>query len=196
MKRITFMGQVKNIEFASRWREKLTSLDVEQGRKLSTLIKQSYSLSDEAPVAGGKIPSPRGREQNLLRERVYKEKAKAAQKRQSLKIDKTSPKKEYASDRRFRLEKLRENKANKLIDKTVDDFNKAVKAPSPSQAFNPKMEFDFTGLGNESKPKWDKTKLKKAGLGAAGLLTAGAIGYGVYRKMRSDKGKKRGNYRK
>ena len=31
------------------------------------------------------------------------------------------------------------------------------------------------------------------GLAAAGAL--GAVGYGVYRKMRSDKGKKRGNYR-
>lgn len=34
----------------------------------------------------------------------------------------------------------------------------------------------------------------KVGVGLAGAGALGAVGYGVYRKMRSDKGKKRGNY--
>lgn len=38
--------------------------------------------------------------------------------------------------------------------------------------------------------------LNKIGLGAAGLLTTGAIGYTIYRKTRKDKGRKRGRYAK
>jgi hypothetical protein len=198
MRKIVFIGQIQNVEFASRWRRELASLDVEEGRKLSKQIKQSYSLSDESPVPG-KVMSPKDREQNRLRENIYKEKTKAGKKRQSFKIDKTPiSSKRTRSDKLAQLQILKENRANKIIDKTVDDFNNAAKAPSNTssqyKSIKTKMDFDFSGVGNE--PKWDKTKLKKAGLGAAGLLTAGAIGYGVYRKMRSDKGKKRGNYRK
>lgn len=38
-------------------------------------------------------------------------------------------------------------------------------------------------------------KNNKVGVGLAAAGALGAVGYGVYRKMRSDKGKKRGNYR-
>lgn len=38
-------------------------------------------------------------------------------------------------------------------------------------------------------------KKNKVGVGLAAAGALGAVGYGVYRKMRSDKGKKRGNYR-
>lgn len=37
-------------------------------------------------------------------------------------------------------------------------------------------------------------KNNKVGVGLAGAGALGAVGYGVYRKMRSDKGKKRGSY--
>lgn len=37
-------------------------------------------------------------------------------------------------------------------------------------------------------------KGNKVGVGLAAAGALGAVGYGVYRKMRSDKGKKRGNY--
>lgn len=43
----------------------------------------------------------------------------------------------------------------------------------------------------QSKPKLEIGMKGKLGLGAVGLLGAGAIGYSIYRKVRSDKGKKR-----
>lgn len=212
MKRITFISQIKNIEFASRWRRELASLDVEEGRKLSKQIKQSYSFSDKSPVPG-KVLSPKDREQNRLGETIYKEKAKAAQKRQSLKIDKTpieidNHSKNIYDPRRFAHSKPDEKikLGGKLGKERLEQLrqkygrNKSLlgtpTAPTSSPDFKPPSakDFDFTGLHNE--PKWDKIKLKKAGLAGAGLLTAGAIGYGIYRKMRSDKGKKRGNYHK
>lgn len=54
-----------------------------------------------------------------------------------------------------------------------------VKATSNTQLLTPK-----SGMG------------MKLGLGAVGLAATGAIGYGIYRKIRSDKNKKRGSYRK
>ena len=51
----------------------------------------------------------------------------------------------------------------------------------------------FTANIGKAKKFISKNKL---GLGAVGLATAGAIGYGLIRKMRSDKGKKRGFYSK
>ena len=39
-------------------------------------------------------------------------------------------------------------------------------------------------------------KKNKVGLGLAGAGALGAVGYGIYRKMRSDKGRKRGQYSK
>ena len=70
----------------------------------------------------------------------------------------------------------------------------------------------ISGVGKEKlrqlKSAYNKRKIKtnivtakrflsnnKLKLGAVGLATAGVIGYGLYRKMRSDKGRKRGRYK-
>lgn len=100
--------------------------------------------------------------------------------------------------------------ANKKIDRTVDDFNKAVKAPpnvinsspkSLSQAFADEG-IDITKLerapkksvGQVIKPKGNGKGLL-IGAGIAGAAALGGIGYGLFRKKRSDKGKKRGKYK-
>jgi len=100
--------------------------------------------------------------------------------------------------------------ANKKIDKTVDDFNKAVQAPPNIVAdieLNGKQRSIVENKLRESvetvkspssnqllKPKGNKLGLKAAGvIGLTTLVVGGGVA--LHRKMRSDKGKKRGSYK-
>lgn len=84
--------------------------------------------------------------------------------------------------------------ANKKIDKTVDDFNRAVQAP-PNVANSPKNSVSQVINPNTSiKPKGGGKGLL-IGAGIAGAAVIGGLGYGLYRKTRSDKGKKRSKYK-
>jgi hypothetical protein len=106
-------------------------------------------------------------------------------------------------------EKNRLHLANKKIDRTVDSFNKAVQAP-PNTINQPKslnqvlLDEGIDVSKMERAPKKPmETVIKPRGNGkglliGAGIATGAAvlsgIGYGLYRKKRSDKGKKRGKY--
>ena len=84
--------------------------------------------------------------------------------------------------------------ANKKIDKTVDNFNKAVQSPS-NVVNSPKNSVPQVINPNTSiKPKGGGKGLL-IGAGIAGAAVIGGLGYGLYRKTRSDKGKKRGSYK-
>lgn len=84
--------------------------------------------------------------------------------------------------------------ANKKIDETVDDFNRAVQAPS-NVANSPRNSVSQVVNPNTSiKPKGGGKGLL-IGAGIAGTVALGGLGYGLYRKIRSDKGKKRGKYK-
>lgn len=87
--------------------------------------------------------------------------------------------------------------ANKKIDNTVDDFNRAVKAPPNVVNSSPKnvvSEVVKSQSSIKSQPKGGGKGLL-IGAGIAGAAALGGIGYGLYRKKRSDKGKKRGKYK-
>ena len=107
-------------------------------------------------------------------------------------------------------EKNKQYLANKKIDNTVDDFNRAVKAPPNVVNSQPKSlnqalldeGIDVSKVGWATK-KSIETVIKPKGSGkglligagvATGAAVLGGIGYGIYRKRRSDKGKKRGKY--
>ena len=80
---------------------------------------------------------------------------------------------------------VRENSAKNRV------TNRLKNSPKKPFKFKiPKMNFDFTGLGSDSIPK-PRPRISKLGLGLAGVVTLGAIGYGVARKIRSDKGRRR-----
>ena len=107
--------------------------------------------------------------------------------------------------------------ANKKIDKTVDNFNRAVSAPTnvvnPPTGNNveailkkdPNFFKDTTTPQQIHASQTSKSKVispKGSGKGlligagvATGAVVLGGLGYGLYRKMRSDKGKKRGIYK-
>lgn len=87
---------------------------------------------------------------------------------------------------------------------TLDNNLKAAenrKGGSKSSA--PKRVRVRSGMNSNKLFRQGRVALKKAGrfamknkvgVGLAGAGALGAVGYGVYRKMRSDKGKKRGSY--
>ena len=106
--------------------------------------------------------------------------------------------------------------ANKKVDKTVDDFNRAVQAPvkvvtppteNNVEALLKKNPDFFKDTATPTQIQASQTSRSKvispkgSGKGlliGAGVVTGaavlGGLGYGLYRKMRSDKGKKRGSY--
>lgn len=99
---------------------------------------------------------------------------------------------------------------NKKIDKTVDEFNKALKAPpniinSPPKSLVQALADEGIDVSKlERAPKKSIEQVIKPvgsgkglliGAGIAGAAALGGLGYGLYRKSRSDKGKKRGKYK-
>jgi len=226
------MGQIKNIEFASRWRRELSPKTITQGKRLSYRIAEEGKTKDiEDAIAnhkynakGQKARSGTSSVSNdpLLKSRSARNDAT----RNKNKLFKNKPStiktprskvqrfaKRYSdnniSNSTIReadkvTEKVREfirernllKEANEKIDRTVDDFNKAVKSPS-----NVVSSPSKNSISEVIKPKSSTNLLKPKGGGkslliGAGIASAGAMGYGMYRKMRSDKGKKRGRYAK
>lgn len=234
MKKILFLGQVKNIEFASRWRKELTPKAVTQGKRLSYYISQDGKTKDiENAITNHKYNAKGHRDRvgiskvsndPLLKSRsarndetrnknkLFKNKQKTIKTPRS-KVERfaklysdnnisNSTIKEGDKLAELVRERIREKnllkEANEKIDNTVKSFNDKVKAPSNVVNSPPK-----NSVSEVIKPKASntlltpkKSSLSKAGLVGAGLLTAGAIGYTIYRKTRKDKGKKRGRYAK
>lgn len=234
MKKITFISQLKNIEFASRWRRELAPKAVTQGKKLSYNISQDSKTKDiEDAIANQKYNAKGQRnragissasddpllksrstrnDQTRNKNKLFKNKSATLKtprskiqrfaKRYSDNNISNSSIKEADKITKLVRERIRERnllkEANEKIDNTVKSFNDAVKAPSSTINNPPK-----NSVSEVIKPKASSSLLKPKsggkglliGAGAAGLLTAGAIGYGMYRKRRSDKGKKRGSYR-
>jgi hypothetical protein len=186
-----FIGNLKTADFASRWKRELAPDQVYQGKKLAKQIKQSYSLSDKSSVPG-KTLSPRDREQGRLREKIYEEKDKAKRTRKTYKVNNeplpqnnrkiTTIESGYGDTKRTKavLTSTGESRLGELREKAA---KRRPPQPTPITSVNQSNKF----LGKAKK----FIGKNKVGLGIAGAATLGAIGYGVARKIRSDKGRKR-----
>lgn len=229
MRKITFTGQLKNIEFASRWKRESLARTIRSGKETSQIIaedikkgipRQTAVDNQKSQLAFDKDAATRDRDS--LNNAIEKSKNKGTfneltKRKRSGKTSRNTSRVKKAvkglKTSRFFREKLPKSgtqpktykQANKLIDKTVDDFNKAVKAPS--NVVNSPSSSTAKPLLSSKSPSKSSNLLTKAGAIAAkhpGKLALGisavgvgtALGMRMYRKMRSDKGKKRGNYRK
>lgn len=221
------MGSKNTIEFASRWKRESLARTIRSGKETSQIIaedikngvpKQQSVDNQKSQLAFDKDAAIRDKQ--FLNNAIDKSKNKGTfnslgkrkkrVKTSSITTHVKNAAKELKTSRFFR-EKLPKNgtqprtykEANQIIDRTVDDFNQAVKAP-PNVVNTSSSSPTPTPLLSKSTTK-SPNLLTKAGSLAArhpgklalGISAAGvgaALGYGMYRKMRSDKGKKRGRY--
>lgn len=175
MRKIIFTGHTQNIEFTSKWKRKgngVDSITKDAGEYLAKYISKV-------------IPK---------KERVRGVFPKLFKKGEPMEL----------TIGRGRSEVLRK-KAN--IDKTPIIQNTDFKTTNANgkQIISDKGRERLQQLRKNSKKrksivlssiKSNSSKLNKKVIIGAGLLTAGAIGYGLSRKLRNDKGRKRGKYRK
>lgn len=203
MKHITFIG-ILDSTFASRWRETYAPGMIEKGRNLSKDIAKNK----------GKVTS-KLREQIIDLKSIEKESTAITDLWDKLHRGNNLPgynrKKNdtiYYVDQENRQEKikklsqkLKENPVNRDTPFDRPISKSAVKNPPPKETvINPSKKTSLppnNPINSKSttpllKPK--KLPLGKLGLGTLGLAATGAIGYGLYRKTRNDKGKKRGRY--
>lgn len=159
MYKISFIGN-QNIEFASKWRERLVPDQVQTGRNISKKI-----ATEKINIRDINISNLQDRASNSRRtNKVVKYDTDPLTTRPEImrREDRANGKKGISNPGRAKLNQLKDSaKKRKSI------LGKAVK---------------FIG----------KNKL---GIGLAGAAALGGIGYGIARKMRSDKGKKRGFYK-
>ena len=101
-----------------------------------------------------------------------------------------------------RLESYKFNKEKNKEFAEVDNWlenrkkrSQPIESPKPTNNAAPKVDSNTTKTSTSLLQPKSKLGMKgKLGLGAIGLATVGAVGYGIARKLRSDKGKKRGKY--
>ena len=211
MKKIYFINQ-KQVQFASPWREKISNIVVD-GRKIARQIAEDRKNGEyDADYFKTKIEAKRSQsaiqkgryvkntpdpllQSNINRKERLQQLRDNKAKRQAPKFS-PQPKQELAE-----VNDTLENKFKK-------ETKEVIKPSSPISANTPKnnpVKIESHSLpktetkiptNNTSLLKPKRNSLGKVGLGAVGLLTAGGIGYGIYRKLRSDKGKKRGAYKR
>ena len=168
MYKIQFIGSLnQSAEFASKWREKLYPEQVAKGKLLSKEIAKNKDnfWGDRQIIA---------EQNNLTKQKLKKE---ARQSRTNRNINKDS--------------EVSENLDNKIYksNKTSLSAKGQQKLKELKSAYKKRK---FTANIGKAKNFIGKNKL---GIGAIGLATAGVLGYGLIKKMRSDKGKKRGFYK-
>lgn len=174
MRKITFIGQISDIEFAEA-KKAPKSLKAKRAKANQFLLMKKYDKS-------GVITSRK-------MSRVYRERLNNSQSFGLL--DKFKSKEQIASE----IESGERNLGKKLWKKKAEEI--AKKEADFVAEVKRKSEQVKREVAEKNLKLKQASKLKgKLGLGAIGLLTAGAIGYSVYRKIRTDKGKKRGNYKR
>lgn len=218
MRKIVFTGQLQNIEFASRWRRELDPEGVARGKSLRKYLRKGQRLDADTlekvnrRLMGSQIDAKalkKGLEleidkRNNANSRSYNKKGTYTQNGLVAPKDRNYRRQSLSNEREIRMDNAETLASKKRVAAMEEQFKNQPKTkidydkpnvkfePKPSTPSNHVMPTNKGGLGLRSKLSM-RSKLSFAG---AGLLTAGAIGYGLYRKKRSDKGKKRGNYRK
>jgi len=169
MNKLTFINQT-NSSYASRWRKELALDQVERGkelRKLFAINKKELNKPIPSTKSGLTATFPQEASNRKALEDSYKNKLRreTSQTRNTFKIDKN------------RNPTISDDRIYKIGDK------QSISATGRQKLNNLKA----TRSGRLS-----KIRNKKLVIGALGLTTLGAgIAYGI-RKIRSDKGKKRG----
>lgn len=210
MKKITFIGTL-NSTFASKWREKLFPEQVQAGRgyakKKSQVEKKSTSNrmrdavleKDKTLIESVKQDAEKGRRKLNINQRTYDKspgfyKGRTIYDFEADKLAHSRGKKGIFTPRFKSSKQMAEELFPTNLFKSEEVINNKVTVP--------------TNVPNSSAPKISppsaktpllqakKLPMGKIGIGAVGLTTLGAIGYGVTRKIRNDKGKKRGRYAK
>ena len=206
--RITFIGTLDST-FASRWRRELDPEGVARGKSLKKYLGKGQRLDEDTLEKVNR---------RLMGSQID---AKALKKGIELEIDNRNDKGSRSfnkkgtytqnglvapKDRNYRRKSLSYDREIRMNNAEIAASKKRV-AAFENQPKKPKIDFDKPNVIFETKPPSKSTqvispnKMKlgmkgKLGLGAVGLAATGAIGYGIYRKIRSDKNKKRGIYRK
>ena len=208
--RITFIGSKNSkgtsskIEFGSKYEQKLSSELYRKGKELTKEIAKTKGLLNPeliAKVADRKYNKEEWRttlngiQRNMPRH-SYNTKGRAYPNI----IDRHD--RETRQERIKELsKKARENPANKKFptEQNIPPVKERVVTPKNTTRLEPLRDKKNVVIRED----FEKTLLTpkpgmrmKLGLGAVGLAATGAIGYGIYRKIRSDKNKKRGIYRK
>jgi len=175
------------IEFASRWKRELYPDSIAEGKEaaydISRRLKRGRSLESAKQSSWLEIDSGKNSSKNAkksLEDRVKNSKNKSSFTKKPLK--------ESLADKKRKLL----NDINKGLDEAKEDIKNKPPRPKPNVKYKPlpKKPSRVSQLGKSLL----KNKGKLALLAGAGTL--GAIGYKLYRKARSDKGKKRRFYNK
>lgn len=189
MRDIMFAGQIKNIEFASKWREKLLPEVVREGKTLGRFLAKNKNLDADTleDIRLTKAELSLGSKRFGVLSGINKKIHPVYEKKYKMGL--VNPRL-----RKSRLEELREKYPKKKKPESSRNSKTASSTTqtSTSKVISPSQSTKTPLLA----PKAKGSSLGKIGLVGAGLLTTGAVGYGIYRKMRSDKGKKRGRYAK
>ena len=178
-----------NIEFASKWKKKLYPQSIKEGKEaafdIRRKLKKGRSLESAKSgnwleIDSGKTESKKAREslENLIRNSKNKS---------------SFTKKDTLVKPKNKIKSVADKKKELLdsINKGLDEAKEKIASKPP----RPKPNVKYTPLPKQPS-KVSQLLLKNKGKLAllAGAGTLGAVGYGLYRKARSDKGKKRRLY--
>jgi len=184
------------IEFASRWKRELYPASIADGKdaayEISQRLKKGKSLSDARKNSWLDIETGKGfsdRAKKHLNDKIENSKNKGSFNKKKPKEKPTAP----------NQKDVLKTKKQKLLDAINEDLKEAQKkrANAPPKFEPPKFDYKFPKKPSRVSQLGKtllKNKKKLALLAGAGTL--GAVGYGLYRKARSDKGKKRRFYNK
>lgn len=191
---------IKSAEFASRWKKETSPGSISRGKETARYI------AEDVKNGMSKLQAKANQLDAIKVDRSYSEneknRFKNSKNKGSFKELYNRKSKEKSSPQKLTTpsqEDILKTKKQKLLDAINDDLNEAKKkvADKPPKFEPPKFDYKFPKKPSRVSQLGKlllKNKGKIALLAGAGAL--GAVGYGLYRKARSDKGKKRRFYNK
>lgn len=196
MRKITFIGQVQSTEFAKRKiydysNKESKRTNIPELKQRLKEVKESYAKKSLTVQQQSVLKHKQSLNQITIRGMRLNSRA----------FSKVDPLKEPIANR------LKSYKFNKEKQKEFDEVDNwlenrkkrsqviepKIESPKPTNNAAPKITSSNTTKSTTSllQPKSGMGMKGKLGIGAVGLLGTAALSYGVYRKIRSDKGKKR-----